>query len=77
MTQRERLQAFLSENEMHYSELARAVGVSANYVYRILVGNRPVSDAFRYKFAERFGWRAAKDVLGDRQGQGNRELIKA
>lgn len=71
----EQIGAFLRENEMSTDDLAEALNISKNYAYQVATGRRAVSDGFRYKFAARFGWAAARRVLTEHRQE--RELQRA
>lgn len=59
------LQSFLTEKQMNVSQLARAVDMAIPPVWRMVNGQQPVSDAFRWRFLQAFGADEAVRIFGN------------
>lgn len=49
------IKTFLHTNKMSQTELAEKLGVQPSYISMIVNGDRPVSDAFRWRWLSTFG----------------------
>lgn len=47
------------------SSLAVAMGYSYEYIYKLTAGERPVTEGFRWRFAQKFGWQEAERVFAE------------
>lgn len=56
MNEAERLESWMKEKGFNISSLAEAIGDSYSTVWFIVKGERPVNDAFKWRFALRFGY---------------------
>jgi plasmid maintenance system antidote protein VapI len=46
-------------------ELARMLGITPSAVSQFVTGARPISDAFRWRFARKFGVKEAESVFSE------------
>lgn len=67
MEPRERLTTWMAAHHMTKEDLAAAVGLSSNMIWRITSGNREVSDNFRWRFGKTFGFDTALRLLEDEE----------
>lgn len=58
----ERLHTWMTENSYTNSTLAKELGWSYDYIYKI-VNERPIPETFKWRFADRFGMDVAKRVF--------------
>jgi len=63
MTHAKRLDAWMMLGGYTDRTLAEAIGVDPSYVWYIRKGKRPVTDRFRWRFAEKFGFDEAKKLF--------------
>ena len=63
MTENEKLRQWLNENNKKIVDLADAIGWSYNYVANMVSGNKPLTDGFRWRFGEVYGFEAAQAVF--------------
>lgn len=64
MTEQEILLHFMQERGFDFESLAAATGDSRSSIYMITRGGRPVNDAFKWRFAQAFGWEEAERLFG-------------
>lgn len=62
----ESLRRWMEEKNLSPTELSDQIGVSKYLVYLVLRNERPITDGFRWKFAQVYGWTVANQVLGER-----------
>lgn len=60
------LKNWMETQELSNSALARRMGVSYELVYKIVEGQRPVSDGFKWRFSQTFGADVAESIFGKR-----------
>jgi len=58
----EKLRAWMIENGYTNSSLAKELGWSYDYIYKI-INERPIPDSFKWRFAQRFGIDAANRIF--------------
>ena len=63
MIPNKKLNEWISACHLSRRELADSLGLSSNYIWRLLSGNREVSDGFRWKFGKKYGFKVAENVL--------------
>ena len=63
MTEKERLMQWMQEKGFDTESLATATGDSYSSIYMMTKGDRAVNDAFKWRFAETFGWEEAKSLF--------------
>lgn len=56
MNESERLEAWMKDKGFNITSLSEAIGDSYSTVWFIVKGERPVNDAFKWRFAQRFGY---------------------
>jgi len=76
MGERKRLLAWLEKQKMPQAELARQLGFSEIYVWKISSGDKPITDAFKWRFAQTFGFDVAEQLFGENNGDSEREPQK-
>lgn len=60
------LKTWMEQQGLNNSALARRMGVSYELVYKIVEGQRPVSDGFKWRFSQTFGADVAESIFGNR-----------
>lgn len=65
MTDRERLIAWMQENDMNGSELARRTGDHRSAIFMMTTGQREVNEAFKWRFGSAFGFDLAASIFID------------
>lgn len=65
----DKLRQFLLDRSMTQRELATTLGMSEEYISRLLNEKTPVTDSFKWKFSGAFGHEVAADILGNGQAQ--------
>ncbi len=63
MVEIERLQAWMEAKGYTMKSLAREMRLSYLAVYTIMVDRKKVTNNFRWRFAQRFGWQEAQKVF--------------
>lgn len=63
MTEKKRLMQWMQEKGFDTETLATATGDSYSSIYMMTKGDRPVNDAFKWRFSETFGWEEAQKVF--------------
>jgi hypothetical protein len=59
-----RLRAWMLENGYSNVQLARELGFSYNYIYKIAIRqDKQIKDSFKFRFIERFGIEEARRVF--------------
>lgn len=61
----DRLYKFMQERGFSQSELARQMGYTSELISMMLSGKRPISNSFRWRFGEVFGFEIAQQVFGE------------
>ena len=61
----ENLKTWLEKQNITQAELAKRLGHSFEYVNRVVNGKMPITDAFRWRFAQAFGFDVAEQLFGD------------
>lgn len=59
----EQLNAWMHANGHTNTTLATAMGYSYEYIYKLTQGERPVTEGFRWRFAQTFGWDEAQRLF--------------
>ncbi len=59
----ERLKTWLTEQKMTQTDFARQMGLAQEHVNRVLNGKMPMSDGFRWRFGELYGFDTAQTLL--------------
>lgn len=59
MTENERILAWMKERNIGNSELAAAMGISYDLAYKVTTGQRIITDTFRWRFAQAYGYEEA------------------
>ena len=67
MTPKENLATWMKFNGYGAVALGQELGVTSNYIYYLLSGERTISDSFRWKFSQLVGYETAQRVLGEGQ----------
>lgn len=57
------LSSWMADQKLSDRQVAEALGFDPSYVWYVRNGKRPVSDAFRWRFAEKYGYKAAYDLF--------------
>ena len=58
------LKAWMESKGISNSELARLMGFSYEYIFKFSTGKIPaLTDAFKWRFIQRFGWEEANRVF--------------
>ena len=52
----EELRKWMEQNKVSNSDLAERLGLSYNYIYLIVNGQRDITDTFRWRFAQAYGY---------------------
>lgn len=60
----EEVKLWLRARHMTQGDLARALGFATAHVNRVLNGKMVLSDRFRWRFAELYGYDTARELLG-------------
>lgn len=55
----EELRKWMEQNKVSNSDLAERLGLSYNYIYLIVNGQRDITDTFRWRFAQAYGYEEA------------------
>ena len=63
MTDVERLSAWMDHNDYNMKRLADELGMSYDGVYQALTVRKRVGEAFKWRFAQRFGMDVAERVF--------------
>jgi transposase len=64
MNQRTKLKAWMTEKGYSNRQLAQELGFSYEYIYKLAISHeKPITDSFKYRFIERFGWQEASQVF--------------
>jgi len=61
----ERLAGWMAEQELSNPGLAEHLGLHRSYVYMIAQGQRPITNTFRWRFAEVFGHELAQTMFAN------------
>jgi hypothetical protein len=64
MEQKDRLNQWMAATQTSPTELADRLGYDYTYIWMIRVGQRDITDSFRWRFAGAYGYEAAVRVLG-------------
>ena len=56
---------WMERNAYTNRTLADSLGFTYDLLYKVTSGERPVSEGFRWRFAQRFGWNEAVAIFGD------------
>lgn len=59
----EQLTAWMQAHGHTNSSLAAAMGYSYEYIYKLTQGERPVTEGFRWRFSQTFGWEEAERLF--------------
>jgi transcriptional regulator with XRE-family HTH domain len=65
MEAKDKLTVWMQSHRMTRDDLAKGLGLSSNFLWRILSGNRPMTDSFRWKFGMVYGFDIAVRILLD------------
>jgi plasmid maintenance system antidote protein VapI len=65
------IREFLKQRSITAAELARILGYSPVHVRFILIGKRPITNDFRWRFAQAFGFDVAAEIFGNAGDKGN------
>lgn len=58
------LKRWMAEKGYSNSELAQQLGFSYEYIYKLAIGrDKPLTDGFKWRFIQRFGWEEANKVF--------------
>lgn len=68
MNDSERLLKWMRENKYSSRTLAAKIGVTHTGIHYMTGGNRPVSDAFKWRFQEVFGHEIADELFRPESG---------
>ena len=63
MSDSQRLTQWMQDRGFDFGSLAEATGDSYSSIYLMVKGQRPVNDAFKWRFAQRFGWAEAAQLF--------------
>jgi hypothetical protein len=63
MTHQQALSQWMRDRGFDYQTLAEATGDSYSNIYMMARGLRPVNDAFKWRFAQQFGWDEAQTLF--------------
>lgn len=63
MNEKERLIQWMREKGFDTETLAAATGDSYSSIYMLTKSDRPINDAFKWRFAVAFGWSEAVSVF--------------
>lgn len=65
MEEKDRLSAWIDKRNFSINEMAAAIGDSYSSVYNIAKGDRPINEAFKYRFLITFGLEEAVPLFDD------------
>lgn len=57
------LKTWMDANGYSNSSLAEELGFSYEYVYKLATGSQRITDGFKWRFAQRFGWYEATQLF--------------
>ena len=57
------LAEWMEHNGFTNRTLAGELGFTYDLLYAVTNGKRPISDGFRWRFAQRFGWDVAQSIF--------------
>ncbi len=76
METKDRLVAWMHDKGMKQKDLAKALGFETSYISMIVSGQRVITDAFRWRFAQAFGFDVAAELFGDGEHNGAQQAVR-
>jgi len=76
MTEIERLKAWMDTKDITMKSLARKMGISYLSVYTIIAKRQSLTNNFKWRFTQVFGWETARELFDQTQAEENQPVLQ-